>query len=304
MIRDLLVACDFSDSSARALAYGVDLVERTGGILHFTYVQEVSMGPFVGGEPSPERGDRRLRARFEERCRDELLEACSFTPDDEHLSFEAQRSGAVAPTLVRLAEERDVDLIVMGTQGRRGVQRALFGSVAEEVLRTAPCPVLTTRAPDGEETGGPPEAVDVERIVVPLDFSESSRSALRYAARLAPVYEAPLTLVHAIQLPSIPTAYELELSGLSPQGLEERVRDELQEWAGTVSVEQGISYVVESGDAVPTILGVASASSDLVVTSTRGRSGVKRTMLGSVAEGVIRRAPGPVISARSFPEEE
>lgn len=301
MIQDILFACDFSDSSERALAYGVDLVERTGAALHFTYIQEVSMGPFVGGEPSPERGDHHFRKAFEKQCREEL-EACSVTPDDDRLSFQAKRSGAVAPTLVRLAKEKDVDLIVMGTQGRRGVQRALFGSVAEEVLRTAPCPVLTTRAVEEDEEAS--TAADVGRIVVPLDFSESSRAALQYAARLAAVYEASVTLVHAIQLPSIPTVYELELSGISLEELKERVQTELSEWGSSVSVGQDISYVVESGEPVPTILRVASAPSDLIVTSTRGLSGVKRTMLGSVAEGVLRRATGPVISTRTFPEAD
>jgi len=145
MIDNILFACDFSPSSKQALAYGVDLVERIGATLHFLHVQEVSMGPFVGGDPSPEAGQEKLRARFTERCQ-KALEAYALAPDDEQLSYVVERSGAVAPAVMQYAEEHEVDLLVMGTQGRRGVKRVLFGSVAEEVLRSAPCSEVSPRA--------------------------------------------------------------------------------------------------------------------------------------------------------------
>ncbi len=301
MIHSLLLAHDFSPSSERALAYGVDLVERTGAALHLVYVQETSLGPFVKGSPSPMLGEEQLQRRVQDRFRDALA-PYSLGLDDASVSCEVERRGAVAPTLVEIAEQRAVDLIGMGTHGRRGVRRALFGSVAEEVLRTAPCPVLTTRAA-GDDAEAPPPA-PVERIVVPIDFSEPSRAALRYAARLASVYDAPMTLVHAVELPSIPTVYQLEFSGLSPAEIEARVQDVIEDWGSSAAAPRDRSYVVETGEAVPTLLQVASTPSDLVVMATRGLSGVKRTMLGSVAEGVLRRAPGPVLSARSFPEED
>lgn len=299
MIETILFASDFSVSSERALAYGVDLVERTGASLHFMHVREVSMGPFVGGEPSPKLEEETFQTQYRERCR-EAMARYALGPDDERVSCVAERSSAAAPPLVEYAEAHEVDLIVMGTHGRRGVQRMLFGSVAEEVLRTAPCPVLTTRAP--EENAQAPTAPGVERIVVPIDFSDPSRAALRYAARLAPVYDVPMTLVHVVQLPSIPTVYELEFPDLSPEDIEARVQAVLEDWEDAVSADRDLSHVVESGEPVPTILRVAADASDLIVMATRGRSGVKRRVLGSVAEGVIRRAPGPVISARSFPK--
>jgi nucleotide-binding universal stress UspA family protein len=300
MIEHVLCACDFSASSERALGYALELVERTGATLHLMHVQEIPLGPFVQGDPSPAPGDQALQRQFEERGRDEL-EAFSFTPDNDHLTFTATQSGAVAPALVRYAKTHEVDLVVMGTQGRRGVERAVCGSVAEEVLRTAPCPVLTTRAI--KEDGPRPHPPDpIDQVVAPVDFSEPSRAALRYAGRLASTYEVPLTLVHAVHVPKLPPAYGVEFSAASQQDLEERVQSALASWKEEeVPAARDGSCIVKSGDPVSSILDAAATPGDLLVMATRGLSGLKRTMLGSVAEGVLRQASGPVISGRSFP---
>jgi len=297
MIDNILFACDFSGPSERAFSYGLDLAERTGATLHCLYVQEVSMGPFVGGNPSPEAGGKGLRDEFVEKCETTLQPQMETTAVDE-VSYAVERGAAVAPAVVQFVEDHNIDLVVMGTHGRRGVRRALFGSVAEEVLRTAPCPVLTARAQDDSAPPTPP----VSRIVAPIDFSEPSRHAVRYAARLTSVYEVPLTLLHVVELPKIPTVYEVEFSDASPQQIAARVETELEEWAALAAADGSVSTAVEQGDAAEGILRAADAPDDLVVMATRGTSGVKRTMLGSVAEGVLRGAVGPVISCRAFPE--
>lgn len=300
MIEHVLCARDFSPSSDRALGYALDLVERTGADLHLVHVQEIPLGPFVQGEPSPDPSDQALQRQFEEQCRSDL-EALSSTLDDNRLSFTATRSGAVSPDLVRYANKHEIDLVVMGTQGRRGVERVISGSVAEEVLRTAPCPVLATRAiqEDEERLHRP---VPIDQVVAPVDFSEPSRAALRYAAQLASIYEVPLTLVHAVYMPKLPPVYEFDLSVPSEQEMLERVQAELESWKEDLGpgAKDG-ACVVKSGEPVSAILDAASTPGDLLVMATRGLTGVKRTMLGSVAEGVLRQASGPVLSGRSFP---
>jgi nucleotide-binding universal stress UspA family protein len=297
MIDNILFACDFSGPSERAFSYGVDLAERTGATLHCLHVQEVSMGPFVGGNPSPEAGGKELRAEFVEKC-ETTLQPQIQTAHVEEVSYAVERASAVAPAVVEFVDDHDIDLVVMGTQGRRGVRRVLFGSVAEEVLRTAPCPVLTARAPEDDT---PPDP-RVSRIVAPVDFSDPSRHAVRYAARLTSVYDVPLTLLHVVELPKIPTVYEVEFSDAAPGEVAARVETELDEWAAAVADDGAVSTAVETGDSAEGILRAASAPDDLIVIATRGTSGVKRTMLGSVAEGVLRGAVGPVISCRAFPE--
>jgi len=296
MIEEVLFACDFSSSAQRALAYGKDLIERTGATLHVLHVRENARSV---GEREPSLEGEALREQYRERCRD-MMAPFAFGPDDAQVSCEMERTAATAPALIEYVKEHGVDLVLMGTQGRRGLPRLLFGSVAEEVLRTAPCPVLTARSSeDGEKPRG-----DVERVVVPVDFSEPSRNALQYAVRLASVYDVGVTLVHVLRLPKIPTVYELEFSGQSPEELEARVRTALKSWGDPLSVPRGCTYVVKQGEVVPTLLRVADAPSDLIVMATCGLTGVKRLMLGSVAERVLRRAPGAVVSARAFPGED
>jgi nucleotide-binding universal stress UspA family protein len=142
-------------------------------------------------------------------------------------------------------------------------------------------------------------------MLVPVDFSEPSRRAFRYAARLASTYEVPFTLVHAVHVPTLPPVYEAELTAASRQEVVERVQAELEAWKEEVGpAGTDGSCVVKRGEPVASILDAAATPGDLLVMATRGLSGLKRTMLGSVAEGVLRRAPGPVLSARSFPEED
>ena len=302
MIRTLLLAHDFSPSSERALHHAVDLVERTGATLHLLYVKEVQLGPMVKGDPSPMAGEEKLledlRTQLRERCRS-VLEAHDLDPDAVH--YHAERSGAVAPSIVREAEQTEADLIAMGTQGQRGLQRAFFGSVARETLRTAPCPVLTVRAlPDDEAAGAA-----VERVVVPVDFSESARQALPYAARAASLFDVPIKLVHVVEKPRMPAIYEVESPRISGRKVKARAERALEEWGEEVRPDgQDVSFVVHRGDPATLILEAAPAASDLLVMATRGLSGVQRTLLGSVAEEVVTRAKGPVLVGRTFPEAD
>ncbi|MFO8098023.1 MAG: universal stress protein [Salinibacter sp.] len=298
MLQTLLLAHDFSPSSERALAYAVDLHKRTGATLHLAYIQETPESVLDEGRRSP-LPSYKLEERFEERSR-EALASHDLEPDDDRIVFHADRSDAVAPALLRIAESEDADLVVMGTHGRRGVQRAIYGSVAEEILRTAPCPVFTARVRD--EGPSATTTAPIERIAVPIDFSDLSRSALRYAARLAPIYGAPLRLMHAVEVPTLPPIYETQSPKVKSQEVKERAERELHDWGETVLGDDlSVSYVVHRGEPEETVVRAAAQVDTLTVMGTRGLSGVRRTMLGSVTEAVMREANGPVLAARSFP---
>ncbi|PQJ35224.1 universal stress protein [Salinibacter sp. 10B] len=302
MIQDILFAHDFSPSSKRALPYAADLARRTGATLHLMYVKEVPLGPLVKGEPSPIAGENELRKtlrnQLKDRCQD-LLEAHLPSGDEDRLHYHAERSGAVAPALVRYAKQEDIDLVVMGTQGQRGLQEAFVGSVAREVLRTAPCPVFTTRVLEDAATA---EESSVNRIVVPIDFSDPSREALRYAGQMASIYETPIKLVHVVESPKLPSVYGIESPKISERKVEAQTERALAEWADELPGRHGpTSYIVQRGDPASLILNAASSVDDLIVMATHGRSGLRRAMLGSVAEEVVAQARGPVLTGRTFP---
>ncbi len=136
-INKILFPTDFSHSSDAALALATSLARDTGAKLLIAHVEEPPVA-YGGGEmyygiPEP----------LEEDLRKMLKEV---TPNDSSVPYEHHLvTGDPASAIVRLAKDEDVDLIVMGTHGRTGLLRMLMGSVAEAVVRRAPCPVLTFR---------------------------------------------------------------------------------------------------------------------------------------------------------------
>jgi|SRR5688572_18252892 universal stress protein A len=141
----ILVPTDFSETADAALAYAKSLATRLGASLHLLYVfsdlsATATMVPEVYVPLPPE-----VRERALDEARESLLKRLG-TAEEKH--FQGTRTivtGLTAKEIVQYATDNGIDLIVMGTHGRRGVAHLLLGSVAEHVLRTAPCPVLTVR---------------------------------------------------------------------------------------------------------------------------------------------------------------
>ena len=140
-LKRILVPCDFSDTSAAAVRYGITLARTFGARLHFLHVGDRAQSQFESEFPIG------LENAVEDAVRERLLRI--VTPQEQmELNPEfAVRPGAAAAEIVRYAQETNSDLIVMGTHGRGFVGHMVMGSVAEKVVRTAPCPVLTVRTP-------------------------------------------------------------------------------------------------------------------------------------------------------------
>jgi len=145
-VKRILVPTDFSETADKALAYAKDLATRIGASLHLVHVFK---DPYAVSACAPEvytPVPAEVRERAMEEVRERLLERLDA---DEEQQFRGSRGvvrGLIAPQIVDYAENQDIDLIVIGTHGRRGVAHLLLGSVAEHVVRTAACPVLTVRA--------------------------------------------------------------------------------------------------------------------------------------------------------------
>ena len=213
-------------------------------------------------------------------------------------------SGIPSQEALALAQADDTDLIVVGTRGKTGLEHVLLGSTAERIIRTAPCPVLAVRGErrHGGKGGAEPAAfpVTIQRILVPIDFSDPSLDALEYAAMVAQRAKASVRLLHVLE----PVCYGLDFTlshAAKREELHQRVTARLN---GLVSALQSGQLTADAqvlgGLPADSILEAAAAESAyLIVMGTHGRRGLSHTLWGSVAESVIRKAQCPVLTVRS-----
>jgi len=195
-------------------------------------------------------------------------------------------------SLVDLLDDPEFDLVVIGTHGRTGLSRILIGSVAEQVVRHAPCSVLAVHS-DGESR-------PFTHVLCPVDFSDHARQALDAAAGLARPGGAGISLLHVIEAP---VAYSGELPDPElRRELDRRSSELLDAWAAELrgKVPVPVTTLCRVGWAGAEILAALDRDPtiDLVVMGSHGRTGIPRVVLGSVAEKVVRHARCPVLVAR------
>lgn len=210
----------------------------------------------------------------------------------------AQTDSASPKTaIVDHATEHEVDLVVMGTHGRKGVDRLLSGSVAEEVVRQAPCPVFTVPPLNGDEADTP-----IDRLLVPVDLSEQSTLVLDHASALAEAYSASIDLLHVVEEAAFPTAYGMDPLTPSQPDVQERGREALESMVADMNdLPEPVNLHVLTGYAARDIVDFAKErAADLIVMATHGRTGLQRFLIGSVTEKVVRSAPCPVFIVKSF----
>lgn len=286
-VQNILLPTDFSECADHALSHAVEMADRFDAHLHFLHVVN-ELDPDWYGISNVQEEAMKLRDQIREEAHDRLAE---LTPDKElETTVSLQLSFDVADTIYEYVDERDIDLVVMGTHGRRGVDRMLFGSVTEEVVREADCPTLTVRA-DADAT--PEQAV--RRILVPVDFSDASEVAVDHAKEIALTYGAEIDLLHVVEQPFYPSAYGIDSVTFPTQEVVDRVEKQLGELARTEIGYEHVMVEATAGDPADEILShVDDNESDLVVIATHGRTGLDRILLGSVAERVLRRSEAPV----------
>jgi nucleotide-binding universal stress UspA family protein len=174
----------------------------------------------------------------------------------------------------------------------------VLGSVAERVVRHAPCPVLTVRATVK------PGPVELRRVLVPVDYSDGSRRALEYATALAASLGAALEVVHVWDRPSyVSEDVILRGPGDTRRSLGELIRanaeEQMEEFLASTPGREGSprpSHRLLSGEPASTLIAeLEKGEHDLVVIGTHGRTGVKHFLLGSIAEKIVRYSRVPVV---------
>jgi nucleotide-binding universal stress UspA family protein len=196
------------------------------------------------------------------------------------------RTGDVDLEIRDLTKESKADFVVMGTHGRRGLERWFIGSVTERLLRRTTVPLLAIGK--AQPKAAPPA---IRRILVTTDFSTGTSDAIEYAFSIAQECQANVTLLHVIDDISadISGRYRDSLIESIREKLEKLVPEEARNWCE-------VKTRVDTGSPVRRILSILkSGKSDLLVMNVHGKGMFDRALVGSTAERVVRGAGIPVL---------
>jgi nucleotide-binding universal stress UspA family protein len=310
MYRAILAPLDGSALSEKALSIACEIARRSGARLHlaFVTVQAMAAPIFVVGLPVVDdelHSLGRLHDRaYLEQLRDRLsaehdlpITVAVLDSDDDDQT--------IPSLLAAYAAANGIDLIVMTTHGRGGLSRLWLGSVADALVRLSPAPLLLLRS---QEQAEPAKPAPPRHILIPLDGSARSEEILASALALGQLLRAEYTLLHVI-VPALlgpaapfttPTDFNPERTDREQAEAErylEQVAARLREAGATVRTR-----AVVAGQVASAILEESQREgSDLIAMSTAGRSGIRRLLIGSVADKVLRRAEAPLLLHRDDP---
>ena len=286
MYDDLLFPTDGSDGATAALDHTLDIAAAHDATVHLLNVADTARDSVtrIGGEVIDA-----LEAEGE-RIVDEASERAS----ERGVSTETDvLQGEPYSTIVDYADDRGVDLVVMPTHGRKGLERFLLGSVTERVVRRANVPVLTVR-PDSA-VGYP-----YESVLVPTDGSDCADTALGVGSDTAVAADATLHVLSVVDTASLGVDVRAQLQ---IDALEDMAADIVAD-AEATATDRGVERVTGTVEFAASIRAaiveyVDEHDIDLLVLGTHGRTGLDRYLLGSVTEQLIRTAPVPVLTVRT-----
>jgi nucleotide-binding universal stress UspA family protein len=291
--RKIVVPIQFTHDSTLAVDYA-RVLARSGDeviLVHVIQLLETS-GMLL---PKPISVDSMIREIRDDAMRrlEIAVEECAM-PEGVRVST-ACLDGNAGEAISRYVAESGAWLVVMETAGKGAAKRMMVGSVADHVARSADSPVLLVRDSEEFEKNAP----DIRRIVVPVDPSNRGRTPLAFAGELATRLAVPIELVSVTPIEQSAYLYGTATSLLLPVEFEASLR-EATELALRASAEELTTRGIAVTTSVligPIALSIESTlqPGDLVVMSSHGRSGVRRWLLGSVAEHLVRRGSAPVV---------
>jgi len=310
MYRTILVPVDGSTFSEAALPLALSLARRAGAILHLVHV----MSP-MGASYSEASG-------YPDSTLESTLVEAQRAQSQTYLEHWAKKLGAMAPVAVKTvllsgdipalvrnhATEVGADVVVMTTHARGPLGRFWLGSVADQLVRQLPMPVLLVRP--GEAVAFEPEPA-LRHILIPLDGEPIAEQIIERAVELGQLMEADYSLLRVVK-PVQSTPYPVEGASKAQlvqalldqmEQIEEQMRQDavayLEKIAGALrqrGLKVSTRIEVEDKPALAILNRVPSA--DLVALCTHGRHGLSRLFLGSVADKVIRGCHLPVLVFR------
>jgi nucleotide-binding universal stress UspA family protein len=290
----VLLATDFSEASEEAARQAHAIAAHDGAALGVCHVVPEGL-PADGQVPPWLAAQIPDRGTLEQRAKDALEQLVGRLGGEAKNVELFVEEGDAATAVVRRAEAFGADLVVVGSHGRTGIKRVLLGSVAEKIVRHAPCAVLVAR--EGPESGP---------VVTATDFSDAARPGLRAAALEAARTGSALHAVHVIDTTWLGLPLPADTAGLWAAMESSDFRKEIRAALDKELAEATSGLGVEArgelllGDAGRQIVQRAEElGARLVVISTHGRTGISRALLGSVAERVVRLAHASVMAVRA-----
>lgn len=306
MFRTILVPLDGSPFGEHALPLAQTIAKRSGAALELMYVHAPLATVYPESVPLL---DDSLNFELKTRQRaylDQLVERLrGLVPGPVSCSV---HEGLVAGTIQQRAIQRSADLVVMTTHARGPLARLWLGSVADELVRSLPMPLLLLRP--GEGRADLTRDVVLKHLLLPLDGSPLAERMIEPATALGRLMDADYTLLRVIK-PVMPSYYTAEGYGLGEmagslldqiektqqhlQYVASRYLDEVAERMTSQGLRVQTLVTTEEQPAVAILNEAANRAIDLLALETHGRHGVPRLFLGSVADKVLRGTTLPVL---------
>lgn len=292
----VIAATDLSEHSQAALRWASAYAANLETPLHVAYVID-SLGDdelWTALFETPDEIEHRVLSSAATRVSDFATKALEGAPTPSRRNV-LVAIGPPADELAIFADEKEAEVVVCGTSGHGRLRNAVFGSNAYRLTHATKRP--TVFVPHGAPL--PP----AKKLVVPVDFSDCSVAALRWAATVATRWGASITLVHGIGVTALSPDYEPGANFVPMvQALTEQRAEQLRALLRDAGVE-GDVVVSRHAPAEAVSEAVGSIGADMVVMGTHGRTAVGRFLLGSVALQVLRETK-VAVAAIHAPEED
>jgi nucleotide-binding universal stress UspA family protein len=278
---NILFATDFSSSSFAALPHAVAVARRYGSKIFIAHAVQPHPYPLVSGETITYLDE--LVQGAEKELKD--LSKSPLLKDIEHISLLGH--GEIIEVLSKFLAGHKVDLVITGTHGRRGFRRFFLGSVAEEIFRTSPCPVLTVGPHVPHEA---PQKMALHHVLFPTDLSPESLAAVRYALSFAVEYAARLTILHVMHDAGRGPAWQA--AKICYDKMQALIPEEVRPWCEA-------DCLVETGDRAEIILRIAKErQADLIALGLQKASSLVTHRMSNIAYRVVTEATCPVLTVR------
>lgn len=281
----IMVLTDFSEVSELALEYALALARRYDARMYLTHI--ISPESYVLAEPGlAEMTYQKMREAAEQSMADILISGKLHGVPHEVLLQE----GTLWPTVERLIQQHQIDLVVTGTHGRGQFKKVILGSVAEEVFRQAGCAVLTVGPHTLKQA---PREVELKSILFATDFGSGAAEAAKYAFSLAQEHGARLTVLHVVEEVHAHTEEEEQLlRRLNIQCMKQFMPAGTDDWCE-------VEFRVAFGVAAEEILEEArETKADIIIMGAKARKTFAGHSPLTIAYNVIANAKCPVLTAR------